>query len=106
MRISQRKTTVGLSVAATLAVMLLAAATATASVSAQFTGQFGWNVNETKQLAGPGTYTQAEMNLCTVTEVNSLTEPVTCKAGEQTAESGGFKFPEGVATGPAPNNYV
>jgi hypothetical protein len=98
MRSRQRKMTVGLLLAAAVAITLLSAATAGAVVSTKLlsTGQFGWNVNETKVNLGAGA-TQAEKNLCTAAEEKG---GVKCKEGEQSHEAGGFTYDYSVATDP------
>jgi hypothetical protein len=98
MRPSQRKITLGLALAAAVMLMLSSAATAGAVVSTKLlsTGQFGWNVNETKVNLGAGA-TQAEKNLCTAAEEKS---GVKCKSGEESHEAGGFTNDVSVATDP------
>jgi hypothetical protein len=85
MTISQRNTTVGSSLAATVAIVLLLAAGASAAPSKlRFTGQFGKEVNET-----------TKGNLCTVQSGDR------CQNGQFSEASAGFSNPYSVAAGPS-----
>lgn len=88
--------------AAAIAVMLLLTGTANASVSNKivFTGEFGREVNLTEFDAHAGLSPELE-DVCTIASGDQ------CQVGKKAKNiQGGFEFPEGVAAGPGPTNYV
>jgi sugar lactone lactonase YvrE len=91
MSTSQQRTIAGLSIAAMLALVLLTAATAGATVSnhLRLSLQFGWHVNETASLEGR----TSEENICPYPGHPSDK----CRVGASSAEAGGFTAPRSVA---------
>jgi hypothetical protein len=100
MRIGDQRTTLGVTLAATIALVLAVSGTAGATVSTKLvsSSRFGWNVDKTKIDASAP---QLERDLCTVASKD------TCQAGEQTGEAGGFDNLDSVAVDQANGNlYV
>jgi len=86
--------------AVTLSLMLTGTASASVSDKMVFTGEFGREVNLTELDAHAGLSPELE-DVCTTASGDE------CQVGNKAKNiQGGFEFPEGVAAGPEPTNYV